>query len=134
MRFATRRPSPPRILHSDDVLPTGNQWISLPDIRSSDGSLSTFNVLSMHHRGLLQIAGEHGAPVLRPYFMANGKPLEFSNPSWELIEYWIPHADLNIADLDATLTWCAPCDSRAAFLRITLANRKADPVEVTMGV
>jgi hypothetical protein len=124
----------PISLHSDDVLPTGNQWISLPDIRSSDGSLSTFNVLSMHHRGLLQVAGEHGAPVLRPYFMANGKPLEFRNPSWELIEYWIPHAYLNIAGLDAALTWCAPPDSRAAFLRTTLANHTREPVEVAMGV
>ena len=124
----------PISLHSDDVLPTGNQWISLPDIRSSDGSLNTFNVLSMRHRGLLQVAGDHGAPVLRPYFMANGKPLEFSNPSWELIEYWIPYAHLAIAGLDATLTWCAPPDSRAAFLRMTLVNRKSEPVEVTMGV
>jgi hypothetical protein len=98
----------PISLRSDDVLPTGNEWISLPDIRSIDGSLSTFNVLSMHHRGLLQVAGEHGAPALQPYFKANGKPLEFSNPSWDLIEYWIPHAHLNIAGLDATLIWCAP--------------------------
>jgi hypothetical protein len=131
-RGATRRI--PISLHSNDVLPTGNQWISLPDIRSSDGSLSTFNVLSMHHRGLLQVTGDHGAPALQPYFMANGKPLAFSNPSWELIEYWIPSAHLNIGGLDATLTWCAPPDSRAAFLRMTLANRKTEPVEATMGI
>lgn len=124
----------PISLRSDDVLPTGNQWISLPDIRSNDGSLNTFNVLSMHHRGLLQVAGEHGAPVLQPYFMVNGKPLDFHNPSWEVIEYWIPYAHLTIAGLDATLTWCAPPDSRAALLRMTLANHKSEPVEVTIGV
>ena len=64
-------------LRSDDVLPTGNQWISLPDIRARDGALGTFNFLSMHHRGLLQVSGDKGAPVLQPYFNVGGKPLTF---------------------------------------------------------
>ena len=33
-------------LGPDDVLPTGNEWLSLPDIRAVDGALVTFNVLS----------------------------------------------------------------------------------------
>jgi len=121
-------------LQPDDVLPTGNQWISLPDILAVDGSLNTFNVLSMHHRGLLQVDGDKGSPVLRPYFMANGKALDFHNPAWELLEYWIPSAQQSISGLDATLTWCAPPFSRGAFLRMTLTNHRADPVEVTLGV
>jgi len=124
----------PIALHPNDVLPTGNQWISLPDINAGDGSLNTFNVLSMRHRGLLQVRGEHGGPVLQPYFMANGKPLDFRNPSWELIAYWIPSAHLTIAGLDTTLTWCAPPDSRAAFLRMTLTNHHSEPVEITLGL
>ncbi len=127
-------PRTPISLRPDDVLPTGNQWISLPDIRAEDGALGTFNVLSMHHRGLLQVSGEHGGPVLQPYFKANGKPLEFRNPSWELIAYWIPSAHLNVAGLDATLTYCAPPDSRAAFLRMTVTNRRTQPVEVALGL
>ncbi len=124
----------PISLSPDDVLPTGNQWISLPDIRASDGALNTFNVLSMHHRGLLQVSGEHGGPVLQPYFTANGKPLDFRNPLWELIAYWIPTAHLTIAGLDASLTWCAPPDSRAAFLRMTLTNHRTEPIEVSLGL
>lgn len=124
----------PISLHPDDVLPTGNQWISLPDIGASNGALGTFNVLSMHHRGLLQVSGEHGGPVLQPYFTANGKPLDFRNPAWELIAYWIPSAHLTITGLDTTLTYCAPPDSRAAFLRMTLSNRRTEPVEVTLGL
>jgi uncharacterized protein len=124
----------PISLQPDDVLPTGNQWISLPDIRATDGSLGTFNVLSMHHRGLLQVNGDKAGPVLQPYFMADGKPLDFRNPSWDLIAYWIPSAHQSVSGLDATLTWCAPPDSRAAFLRMTLTNRRAKPVEVTLGL
>lgn len=124
----------PMSLRPDDVLPTGNQWISLPDIRASDGALGTFNFLSMRHRGLLQVSGDKGSAVIQPYFNVNGKPLAFQNPSWELIQYWIPSAHLTVDGFDATITWCAPLDSRAAFLRMTLVNRRSTPSEVTLGV
>jgi len=124
----------PLALKPDDVLPTGNEWISLPDIGAADGSLSSFNVISMRDRGLLQVTGDRGAPVLQPYFMAGGKALPFHNPSWELIEYWIPTAHLAVDGLEATLTWCAPPGSRAAFLRMTLTNRRADPTPVILGL
>ena len=121
-------------LKPDDVLPTGNQWISLPDIRAVDGALTTFNVISMRSRGLLQVNGQNGGPALEPYFMDGSKPFAFRNPSWELIEYWIPTAHLSVDGLEATLTWCAPPDSRAAFLRLTLTNRRPVPAPVTLGL
>ena len=121
-------------LSAADVLPTGNEWISLPDIRAVDGALTTFNLLSMHHRGLMQVQGDAGAPVLQPYFTADGKPLDFRNPSWELIEYWIPTARLTVDGLEATLTWCVPPGSRAAFLRLTIKNHRSKPVDVTLGL
>jgi hypothetical protein len=124
----------PIALQPDDVLPTGNEWISLPDIRASDGALTTFNALSMRDRGLLQVSGDQGSPVLAPYFEADGKPLAFRNPSWQLIEYWIPTAHLTVDGLDLTLTWCAPSGSRAAFLRLTATNHRAAAVPVTLGL
>jgi uncharacterized protein len=124
----------PLTLKSNDVIPTGNEWIALPDIRASDGALSTFNVVSMRNRGLLEVIGERGVPVLQPYFMAGGKPLAFQNPSWELIEYWIPTAHLTMDGMEATLTYCAPLGLRAAFLRLTLTNRRSQPVPITLGL
>ncbi len=121
-------------LKPGDVLPTGNEWISLPDIRAEDGALQTFNVLSMQHRGLMQVQGERNKPVLQPFFEANGRRLPFKNPSWNLIEYWIPAAHLTFDNLDATLTWCAPHGSRAAFLHMTLTNRSTAAVPVALGV
>jgi hypothetical protein len=123
----------PLHLGPDDVLPTGNEWISLPDIRAVDGALDTFNVLSMQHRGLLQVAGDN-APAIQPYFGVNGQPLAFRNPAWDLIAYWTPRATLTVDGLEATLTWCTPPGSRGAFLRMTLRNRGAQTVPVTLGV
>ena len=124
----------PITLQPSDVIPTGNEWIALPNIRASDGALGSFNVLSMRYRGLLQVTGAQGQPVLQPYFEADGRPVAFRNPHWELIEYWIPTAHLTADGLEMTLTWCAPPDMRAAFLRMTVTNRRAVPVPVVLGV
>ncbi len=124
----------PISLEPGDVIPTGNEWIALPDIRASDGALTTFNVLSMRDRGLLQVTGARGAPVIQPYFQAAGKPIPFRNPAWDLIEYWIPTAHLDTDGLEMTLTWCAPPGMRAAFLRMTVTNRRTEAVPVALGV
>lgn len=121
-------------LQPADVLPTGNQWISLPDIRASDGGLGTFNVLSMRHRGLLQVAGADGSPVIVPSFAADGKSIPLHNPDWSLVEYWTPVAHQTVDGLDLTLTWCAPPDARAAFLRLTMTNHRQHAVEAKLGV
>lgn len=124
----------PLHLRPTDVLPTGNEWISLPDIRASDGALGTFNVLSMQHRGLLQVAGANGAPVIAPSFSADGKTVALHNPDWSLVEYWTPVAHQTVDGLDLTLTWCAPPDSRAAFLRLTMTNHRQNAVEAKLRV
>jgi hypothetical protein len=128
----------PLHLQPNDVLPTGNEWISLPDIRASDGALGTFNVLSMTHRGLLQVSGAvsgtEGKPVITPSFTADGKPVPLRNPDWSLVEYWTPMAHQSINGLELTLTWCAPPDARAAFLRLTITNHRERAVEAKLGV
>jgi hypothetical protein len=121
-------------LGPDDVLPTGNEWIALPEIRASDAAIASFNVLSMRDRGLLEATGERGIPALQPYFTLHGKQLQFRNPTWELIEYWISVAHLTVEGLDATITYCAPPGSRGAFIHMTLTNRRAEAVPITLGM
>jgi len=67
-------------LKSDDILPTGNEWLALPDIRAVDQALGSFNAISMRDRGLLQVSGDRGAPVLQPYFLVRDTPIAFRNP------------------------------------------------------
>jgi hypothetical protein len=121
-------------LRPEDVIPTGNEWIALPTIRASDGALENFNVLSRRDLGLLEVVGTEGAPVLQPFFEVNGQALPFQRPSWAVGEYWIPTGRLRATDLDLTVTYCAPADSRAALIRLTLTNRRADAVEAGLGV
>ena len=124
----------PLALKSDDVLATGNEWVALPAIRASDGALDSFNALSMRDRGLLEVTGERGRPALEPYFSIGGEPVPFHNPSWEVIAYWIPVAHLNVDGVEITITYCAPPESRAAFLHMTATNHRPQPVKATLGL
>lgn len=108
------------------VIPTGNEWIALPEINAVDGSLGSFNALSIRDRGLLQVTGDRGAPVLKPVFTVDGKPLGPIKLSWEFIEYWIPTAHFVSDGLEGSITYCAPPGSRAAFLRLTLTNKRSE--------
>jgi len=117
-----------------DVIPTGNEWISLPTIRASDGALVNFNVTSMSQRGLLQVSGESGAPVLEPFFTIGDRQVKASHLDWELIEYWIPTARLSSQGAEMTLTYCAPPGSRAAFLRLTVSNKSSAEMRTTLGL
>jgi hypothetical protein len=121
-------------LKADDVVATGNEWISLPTIRASDGALVNFNALSMRDRGLLQVEGDAGTPALQPYFIADGQTGKLQNLSWALIEYWIPTAHFTSGSLEGELTYCAPPGSRAAFIRLRLTNRGTKPVAATLGM
>jgi uncharacterized protein len=125
----------PLTLRPDDVLATGNEWIALPEIRASDGALVSFNTLFMRERGLLQPNGEAGRPVLEPYLqIGSGKKQPLEGLSWSLLEYWIPQAKADLNGLEVTVTYCAPPGHRAAFLRLTLANHRAEPVAATLGL
>jgi len=121
-------------LSPGDVIATGNEWVALPTIRAVDGAVVNFNVLSMRDRGLLQVDGEHGTPALEPYFMVDGKQMPFRNPTWELIEYWIPVARFSVNGLDATVTYCAPAGARGAFIDLRLTNRTSKPIPVALGL
>jgi hypothetical protein len=140
--LAGAQPAPDRLplsARSGDVLATGNEWIALPEIRTSDGALVTFNTLSMRDRGLLQPGGEPGKPVAEPYLtvsnatVANARqPLDALR--WSLISYWIPHAEQDRDGLHFTLTYCAPPGYRAAFVRLTVTNRREEAAQVTIGL
>lgn len=124
----------PLTLRADDVLATANEWIALPEVRASDGALISFNALSMRERGLLQANGIAGRAALEPYVQVGGREHAIDGLSWSLLEYWIPEGRQERDGLEVTVTWCAPPDHRAAFLRLALANHRAEPVAATLGL
>ncbi|MDR3373720.1 MAG: glycoside hydrolase family 125 protein [Ancalomicrobiaceae bacterium] len=124
----------PLALDAHDVVPTGNEWLSLPDIRAADGAVMSFNVLSKSYRGLLQVRGPHGQPVIRPVVTVDGQEAVLAGLTWSVIAYWIPVARTTVDGLEIELTYCAPINSRAALLHMTVANRRAKSIRVQFRV
>lgn len=123
----------PLALDVHDVVPTGNEWLSLPDIRAADGAVTSLNLLSLAHRGLLQARGTAERPLLRPTIAVDDRPVEIGDLAWSLIAFWIPVARTVIDGIEIELTHCAPLGSRAAFVHVAVTNRRDAAIEVRLG-
>lgn len=123
----------PLTLGPGDVIPTGNEWLVLPDIRAEDGAILSLNALSRAYRGLLQARGAAERPLLTTVVAVDGRPVPLTGLAWALIAYWVPKARVTVDGVDITLTICAPPGVRAAFVHLAVTNRRAAPVEVGLG-
>lgn len=123
----------PLALGEDDVVPTGNDWLALPDIRAADGAVMSLNVLSRAYRGLLQARGPDGAPLIRPKVAVDGREAALAGLTWSVLGYWIPVARTVVDGLAIELTYCAPPGARAAFIHVAVVNRRATAVRVRLG-
>ena len=121
-------------LNPGDVLPTGNEWVALPDLRAADGALGSFNVVSRSARGLLEVAGTRGAPLLVPFVETRGKRLRPAPWRWELVANWIPVGRAEADGLSLTLTVCAPPRSRGFLIRLEAENRGVRAIPVRLGL
>jgi hypothetical protein len=121
-------------LTTDDVIPTGNDWIALPSIRASDGALQNFNVISMRYRGLLEVAGLSDRPLIAPFIEIAGMRRPISHLQWSLRDYWIPTGTMDADGVRVRLTYAAPPESRAAIVRIQVTNLRSAPVLIAPGM
>ncbi len=117
-----------------DVIPTGNDWIALPSIRADDGALQDFNVLSMRYRGLVEMAGPEGKPLMVPFVDINGVRRPLSHLSWRLRDYWIPTGTQEADGVQIKLTYAAPPQSRAAIIRFQVTNLTQHTVTLAPGM
>jgi len=74
----------------EKIIPTGNEFISLPMIRETDGSILSLNTLHMLHKGLISFYGTQDVPFLTPYVKVNGKQEHLTDIKWSFLSNWIP--------------------------------------------
>jgi hypothetical protein len=67
-------------------IPTGNEYISLPTIRTADAAVDSLNVILMGLEGLLELCGIQGEPLIS----YDGTSRERDQWNWQLIEHWLP--------------------------------------------
>lgn len=116
----------------DRIIPTGNEYISLPEINEDTCALESVSFLLMAQRGMVELRG--GAKGLAtPFVFINGKELSFHNMKWHREHYWLPVAEKTEESAHVRVTWCAPVGERGFAVRIELEGIKAGS-DVTMGI
>jgi len=72
------------------VLPTGNEYVSLPLVGPAAGVVDRPGVLSMAAAGLVEFAGAPGEPLLQPRIEVDGSPVALDHCTWERVDHWLP--------------------------------------------
>jgi len=121
-------------LTPDDVIPTGNDWMSLPSIRAGDAALMDFNVISMRYRGLIEYAGALGQPLMKPFLNIGGVKKPLAGLRWSLRDYWLPTGMMEADGVRTRISYVVPSDSRAAIVRFQVTNIGGAPITVAPGM
>ena len=78
---------------------TGNDYLSLPTLREADGAIEGLTFLHMGAKGMLEMRGMDGEPLLKPIFTENGQAVVWDSLAWERAHYWIPSFTAKIGSL-----------------------------------
>lgn len=107
---------------SEKYLVTGNEAVSLPTIRESDGSLLGISFLHMGCKGMLEMCGNEDMPLLQPFVEIDGKRITITNLRWKRIHYWIPMFEGEAENLEIKGTILAPLGERGFCYRMEVKN------------
>ncbi len=104
----------------DRYLPTGNEYISLPEIKEDRCVLESVSFLLMAQRGMVELRGEEGKGLVEPFVSIDGAELSLENMSWHREHWWIPVAEKQVGSANVRVIWCAPVGERGFVVRIEL--------------
>ena len=96
---------------------TGNEYISLPAIRETDGAAENISFLYMGVKGMLEMYGQDG--FLIPYAEKNGKTLSFA-PRWSRDRFWIPAWRDETENVAFRCVYLAPIGERGFLIHLEL--------------
>ncbi len=103
------------------VLPTGNDFVALPDL-TPEGAIPSVELISMRAQGLIGLAG---TPLLRP------TPGPEPGSAWvEWLDHWIPRVHWKAEGLGITETVLAPVGHKGFVVTLEVHGRPPRTVEV----
>ncbi len=112
-------------------LVTGNEAVSLPTIRESDGGLEGFSILYMAAKGMLEIVG---SPLMAPFVEIDGEAVPLKDLSWMRTHYWIPSFTAWAGSVQLEGVILAPVGERGFCYRLKAVNRDEKPHVVRYGL
>lgn len=109
---------------------TGNEYVSLPTIRESDGAAEGLTFLYMQVKGMLEIRGRDG--LIRPYAQKDGHPLTLT-PQWHREHHWIPAFTSVSEGVRFSCTYLTPVEERGLMVRLRVCNEGTEPADLRFG-
>ena len=110
---------------------TGNEYLSLPTLRETDGAIEGITFLYMQAKGLLELRGDDA--LIKPYLWLGGERQSLT-PSWERAHCWIPTMRAKADAVAFTCTYVTPVGERAFALRLTAQNHGTAQAQVRIGM
>ena len=115
------------------AVPTGNLWVSLPDIDVTDGSVRTLGVLVERALGLVEAGGSSAVPLVQPVLTVGGVSTTIGPLEWNRVGDWLPHF-VGRTPTGVLEGWfCAPIGERGAVLRLTYRSTATPARTVELG-
>ena len=85
----------------EKYIPTGNEYISLPCIKEVDGSIDDLTFLLMQRKGMIELQGDWGTPLVKPYVRISGQEKVLTNRMvWSSLEDWLPRFTANCSNVE----------------------------------
>ena len=113
---------------------TGNEYLSLPTLRESDGAVEGLPFLHMGAKGMLELRGLENTPLLRPTVTVDGRETALESLRWERDRCWIPTFCAKAGVCTVTGTVLFPLNERAFFYRLKVRNNGQSPVRCGAGL
>ena len=110
---------------------TGNEYISLPTIRESDGGIEGITFLHMHAKGMLEMCGS--PYLIRPYLKINKEELTLT-PEWTREYCWLPRFSSYCKGVRYECTYLTPLGQRGFALHLEVKNETDLDVSCTIGL
>lgn len=108
---------------STKYLPTGNEFISIPDLNQETGSIESISFLSMKRKGMLLATGSDNKPFIKPFVEGYSSTIQFSDISLE--NYWIPTLKGSFSEGEILMTVFTPIEEKGFIIRLSI-TAKAD--------
>ena len=114
-------------------LPTGNEYISLPTIRETDGAIEALGFLYMAQKGMVEVRGNETCPLILPFVAKKNddgtyREVPLTDLQWSRDFHWIPILKAQAEDVNLTATYFTPIGERGFGLRLTLESAKGTHV------
>ncbi|MCY1714377.1 glycoside hydrolase family 125 protein [Caproiciproducens galactitolivorans] len=115
-------------------IPTGNQMVSLPQIKEQTAGIHDLTFLHMGYKGLIDVRGDEDVPLILPFIKIGDTQVLREAPVWNRLGNWIPRFSFSSQGISLNGVILAPVEERGFLVRLEATNSTPEPVQISYGL